>query len=208
MTARPSGGGPASGIAAVVLAAGRSTRAGDLNKLTERVAGKAIVAHVADAVLASRAAPVIVVTGHQADTVRAALEGRDVRFAHNPDFADGISTSISAGIGAVPEDCAGALIVLGDMPELVPGDIDALLAAFDGAHVCIPFAGTRRGNPVLFPRAFFSDLQQLTGDEGARRLIAQHAESVREVPVEGTGTLTDLDTAEAIATWRRGRENG
>lgn len=193
-------------VAAVILAAGRSSRAGDLNKLTEDVAGRAIVAHVADAVLASAARPVIVATGHQADAVRDALGGRDVTFAHNPDFADGISTSIRAGIGAVPETCAGALIVLGDMPDLIAEDVGALIEAFDGKTICIPFAGGRRGNPVLFPRAFFDDLKKLTGDEGARKLIAMHTKDVREVPVEGTGTLIDLDTADAIAAWRRERE--
>lgn len=195
-------------VAAVILAAGRSTRAGDLNKLTEEVAGRAIVAHVADAVLASAARPVIVVTGHQADAVKAALGGRSVTFAHNPAFADGMSTSIQAGIGAVPETCTGAMIVLGDMPELIAEDVDALIEAFDGETICIPFVGGRRGNPVLFPRTFFEDLQKLTGDDGARKLIQARASEVREVPVEGTGTLTDLDTADAIAAWRRAREDG
>lgn len=193
-------------VAAVILAAGRSTRAGDLNKLTEDVAGRAIVAHVADAVLASAARPVIVVSGHRADAVKAALGDRDVTFAHNPDFADGISTSIRTGVGAVPETCAGAMIVLGDMPDLIAEDVDSLIEAFDGETICIPYTGGRRGNPVLFPRAFFDDLKKLTGDEGARKLTAMHTKDVREVPVEGAGTLTDLDTADAIAAWRRERE--
>ena len=129
MTAGPAPGG--SSVAAVVLAAGRSTRAGAVNKLTAAIIGVPMVARVVDAVLASPARPVIVVTGHDADAVRAALKGRPVAFVHNPRYADGIATSIAAGIKALPGDVAGALVVLGDMPALGGGDIARLIAAFD-----------------------------------------------------------------------------
>ncbi len=200
-----SGTPPGARVAAVVLAAGRSTRAGAINKLTAEVAGKAIVAHVADTLLAGPARPVIVVTGHEAAAVRAALAGRDVTFAHNPRYAEGVSTSIAAGIAAVPEDCTGALVALGDMPGLAAGDVARLLAAFDGSAACVPVAGGRRGNPVVFPRASFARLLRLEGDAGARALLASGAFAVREVPLEGTGTLADLDTEAEIAAWRRGR---
>lgn len=197
---------PAGPVAAILLAAGRSTRAGKVHKLTATVAGKAIVAHAADAVLASPVRPVIVVTGHAAPAVRAALVGRDVTLVHNPRFGEGVATSIAAGIAAVPTGSAGVLVVLGDMPELVSDDIVRLVAAFDGDTICVPVADGRRGNPVLFPRAFFPALAQLTGDEGARKLIAANATQVREVPMTGAGTLTDLDTEAEIAAFRRARE--
>ena len=192
-------------VAAIVLAAGRSTRAGKTNKLTAPVAGVPMVARAVDAVLASVARPVIVVTGHEAEKVRAALAGRDVRFVHNPDYADGISTSIRAGIGALPADASAALVCLGDMPALTAADLGRLMDAFAAgdAAICVPVAGGRRGNPALFAREMFAALMALSGDEGARRLIAAHPEKLREVPLDGPGTLTDLDTEAEIDAYNR-----
>jgi molybdenum cofactor cytidylyltransferase len=190
-------------VAAVVLAAGRSTRAGRTNKLTAPIGGTPMVARVVDAVLGSPARPVIVVTGHEAPALRAVLEGRDVVFVHNPDFADGMATSIRAGVAALPEAAAGVLICLGDMPALTGADIARLVAAFQGGDICVPVAGARRGNPVLFARRFFPDLCALSGDAGARGLIAAHPDHVREVTVEGAGTLTDLDTEADIDAYNR-----
>jgi molybdenum cofactor cytidylyltransferase len=192
-------------VAAVVLAAGRSTRAGTTNKLTAPIGGTPMVTRVVDAVLGSPARPVIVVTGHEASAVRAALAGREVVFVHNPDYADGMATSIRTGVAALPEDAAGVVICLGDMPALSSADIARLVAAFEsgGADICVPVAGARRGNPALFARRLFPELQTLSGDAGARGLIAAHADEVREVRMEGTGTLTDLDTEADIDAYNR-----
>ncbi len=192
-------------VAAIVLAAGRSTRAGLTNKLTALVGGKPMVARVVDAALASAARPVIVVTGHEAEKVRAALAGRAAAFVHNADFAQGISTSIRAGVGALPADAAGVLVCLGDMPATSPEDLGRLIGAFEagGADICVPVAGGRRGNPALFARELFDALGRLSGDEGARRLIATHAGPIREVALAGTGTLTDLDTEADIDAYNR-----
>ena len=105
-------------IAAVILAAGRSTRMGGPNKLLAEIGGKPLVRIAAEEALASRARPVIVVTGHQRDKVEAALEGLDVQRVHNPDFAEGLSTSLKAGLAAVPDDVDGAIVCLGDMPQV------------------------------------------------------------------------------------------
>jgi molybdenum cofactor cytidylyltransferase len=192
-------------IAAIVLAAGRSTRAGEINKLTAPIDGVPMVARAVDAVLATAARPVIVVTGHQADVVQAALAGagRKVTFVHNPDFAAGINTSITAGLKALPDDVAGTLICLGDMPSLTAVAITCLMAAFDKdtAPICVPVAGGRRGNPVLFAGALFAEITALTGDAGARAVLAAHPSMVREVPMMGDETLTDLDTADEIAAY-------
>src|SRR5205814_5185404 len=118
-------------IAGLILAAGRSTRMGGPNKLLEEINGKALVRHVAEHVLASRAKPVIVVTGHQRERVERALAGLPVAFVHNPDFAEGLSTSLKAGIQAVPGDADGVIVTLGDMPQVTPKLIDRLIAAFD-----------------------------------------------------------------------------
>jgi molybdenum cofactor cytidylyltransferase len=192
-------------IAGLILAAGRSTRMGGPNKLLEEVNGRPLVRHVAEHVLASRAKPVIVVTGHQKERVERALAGLPVTFVHNPDFAEGLSTSLKTGIAAVPPDADGAIVCLGDMPQVTAKLIDRLIAAFDperGALVVIPTIVGKRGNPVLWSRRFFPDLAAVEGDVGARHLIGNYAEAVAEVPLDDAGALTDVDTPEALIALR------
>src|SRR4051794_30151925 len=192
-------------IAGLILAAGRPTRMGGPNKLLEEINGKALVRHVAEHVLASRAKPVIVVTGHQKERVERALAGLPVTFVHNPDFAEGLSTSLKTGIAAVPPDADGAIVCLGDMPQVTAKLIDRLIAAFDperGALVVIPTIAGKRGNPVLWSRRFFPDLAAVEGDVGARHLIGNYAEAVAEVPLDDAGALTDVDTPEALIALR------
>jgi molybdenum cofactor cytidylyltransferase len=196
---------PGRRLAAIVLAAGRSTRMGGPNKLIAEIAGRALVRIAAEQALASRARPVIVVTGHQRERVEAALAGLDVVLVHNPDFADGLSTSLKAGIAAVPADADGAVVALGDMPQVDARLIDRLLAAFDpekGALVVVPTIDGKRGNPVVWSRRFFPELAVLEGDTGARHLIATYPEAVTEVPMTGQAALTDVDTPDALVAVR------
>jgi molybdenum cofactor cytidylyltransferase len=192
-------------IAAVILAAGRSTRMGGPNKLLAEIGGRPLVRIAAEAALASRARPVIVVTGHQRDKVEAALEGLNVQRVHNPNFAEGLSTSVRAGLGAVPDDVDGAIVCLGDMPQVTAPLIDKLVSAFDperGALVVVPTIDGKRGNPVVWARRFFPELMALDGDVGARHLIGRYPEAISEVPLTGTAALTDIDTPEALTRVR------
>lgn len=189
-------------IAALVLAAGRSQRMGT-NKLLAPVAGKPMVAHVVDAALASEARPVIVVVGHQRDDVAAALGDRPVRLVDNPHFADGMASSLKAGLAALPDDADGVVVCLGDMPRVGPGVIDRLIAAYnptEGRLICVPTRGGKRGNPVLWDRSFFAEMRQLDGDIGARNLIGAHDDALVEVAMPDDAVLVDIDTPEALAT--------
>lgn len=193
------------GVAAVILAAGRSSRMGGPNKLLELLHGKPLVRIVTEQALASHAKPVIVVTGHQSERVRAALSGLDVTFAANADFADGIASSVKAGIAAVPAEADGAVICLGDMPLVNATLIDRLIEALSpdkGALIAVPAAEGRRGNPVLWSRRFFDELMTLEGDVGARHMIQRHAEAVVEVETDGQSAFLDIDTPEALALAR------
>ena len=188
-------------IAAVVLAAGRSTRMGGSNKLLAEIGGRPLVRIAVDAALASRAKPVIVVTGHERERVEAALAGLPVRLVHNPVFAHGLGTSLRAAIAAVPAEADGAIVCLGDMPQVDAALIDRLIAAFDpekGALAVMPTIDGQRGNPVLWSRRFFPDLMAIQGDMGARHLIGRYGEAVAEVPVTGKAALIDVDTPEAL----------
>lgn len=188
-------------IAAVVLAAGRSTRMGGSNKLLAEIGGRPLIRIAVEAALASRARPVIVVTGHERERVEAALAGLPVRLVHNPDFAQGLGSSLRAGIAAVPAEADGAIVCLGDMPQVDAALIDRLIAAFApeaGALAVVPTIDGRRGNPVLWSRRFFPDLIAIEGDIGARHLISRYGEAVVEVAVTGKGALVDVDTPDAL----------
>lgn len=192
-------------IAAIILAAGRSSRMGRENKLLANVAGKPMVRRVAEAALASQARPIIVVVGHQAEKVRAALDGLAVTVVENPDYAEGLSTSLRRGLDALPERVDGAVIALGDMPRVSAQEINRLIAAFnpiEGRAICVPTVNGQRGNPVLWARSFFPEMRQIAGDVGARQLIASYAEAVCEVPMSGDGVLVDIDEPQALADLR------
>jgi molybdenum cofactor cytidylyltransferase len=198
-------------IAAIVLAAGRSTRMGAANKLTADVGGKPMARRVVEAASASAASPVLVVTGHQAADVRAALAGLTVAFVDNPDYAVGLSSSLKAGIRAVPPAADGALVLLGDMPQITGVHLDSLIAAFaaeGGAGIIVPTHTGRRGNPVLWPRVCFEEMLQLDGDAGAKRLLTAHASRVREVELATDAIFADVDTPEALAQIRKGQQTG
>ncbi len=188
-------------IAALVLAAGQSRRMGGANKLTATVAGRPLVRIAAEAALASRADPVIVVTGHAAAAVVAVLAGLAVRLAHNPLFAEGLSTSLRTGLRALPPGLDGVLVMLADMPEIGPTEVDRLIAAFDpqkGGEIVVPVAAGRRGNPVLWGARFFGPLAALSGDTGGRRLIEANRELVVTVDM-GAAVTRDVDTLAALS---------
>jgi molybdenum cofactor cytidylyltransferase len=196
---------PAHNIAAIVLAAGRSSRMGGPNKLLEEIGGRPLVRIAVEEALGSRARPVIVVTGHQREQIEAALKGLPVEFAYNRDFAAGLGASLRAGISALPAQADGVIVCLGDMPQVDAAMIDQLIGALDpdnGALIAVPSIDGQRGNPVVWSRRFFPDLMSVEGDIGARNLIARYGEAVVEVPLVGNAALTDIDTPEALEAVR------
>jgi molybdenum cofactor cytidylyltransferase len=187
-------------IAAIVLAAGRSSRMGMRNKLLEPIDGEPMVRRVAATARASGAEPVVVVTGHEAEAVVAALRGLDLTAIPNPDYADGLSTSLRAGLNALPAIVDGALILLADMPEVEEGTLRALIVAFNGpTAICVPVRHGRRGNPVLWGSSYFAEMRCLTGDRGAKPLMGQHEAHIVEVEVATEGIFNDVDEPDDFA---------
>jgi molybdenum cofactor cytidylyltransferase len=161
---------------------------------------KPLVAIAAEAALRSRAKPVVVVTGHNPDAIRGALDKAAVRFVHNPAYAEGLSTSLRAGVSGLDADIDGAVVLLADMPRVTAAMIDRLIDAFqpeEGAAIVVPTVKGERGNPVLWARKFFADLANIRGDTGGRDLIAANRIAVREVEL-GEAAAVDLDTPEAL----------
>ncbi len=184
--------------AALILAAGRSTRFGAANKLLADFEGRPMLDHVLRIVEAAGIASRFLVTGHEAATVRA-LAG-EARVIENPDYRLGLSTSIRAGLAALPDDIGATFIMLGDMPRVRPETLERLVAACadDPSLAFVPVFEGRWGNPVLVRRALFPSLMQLHGDQGARKLLEASREAVREVPVDDPGVLADFDTPDAL----------
>lgn len=193
-------------LAAVLLAAGQSRRMGARNKLLIEIEGKPMVAHAADTILESGIKTLIVVTGHEADRVRAALPGRGAVFVENPDHAEGLSRSLACGVAAVPATAGAVLVCLGDMPRVTPDHISRLTSAWDpdeGREICVPTYKGKRGNPVLWDRRFIPEMQALAGDVGARHLIGEHADVVCEVEMDDDGIFLDVDVPAAVEALTR-----
>ena len=130
--------------------------------------------------IASGADPVVVVTGFEAARVAEALSGLNVVVVHNPAFAEGLSGSLRTGLEALPADCDGALVLLGDMPKIDSGVLNALIAAFAARDaICVPVHQGKRGNPILWGAAHFAEMMTLTGDV-RRQAPAGAARSSRE----------------------------
>jgi molybdenum cofactor cytidylyltransferase len=203
--AQATGDAPSTGraprIAAVVLAAGMSSRMGGRNKLLRKIGGMPMIRRSVEAAQASSASPVTVVTGRDEVEIRAALADLDVTFAHNPDFAAGMAGSLKAGIAALPANVDGVVVALGDMPFVTAHHVDRLIAAYDedeGRTICVPTHDGKWGNPVLWSRRYFPEMLAISGDKGARELLHTYADKLCEVPMEDTGILRDFDTPEAF----------
>lgn len=187
-------------VGAIVLAAGQSTRMGGPNKLLALFDGTPLVRRVAEAALSSRVQSVAVVTGHQADRVEAALEGLDLTRVANPLYSNGLATSLKAGVSALSPDCGGALVMLGDMPEIRPRDLDTLISRFvagGGTQIVRATHDGQRGNPVILPRSVFPEIARLEGDTGARHIVENAGIDIVDVEI-GTGAGVDVDDAAAM----------
>jgi molybdenum cofactor cytidylyltransferase len=187
-------------IAAIVLAAGQSSRMGH-NKLTADLGGAPLVRRAVEAAVTSHVSRTIVVTGKDASLVEDALKDLSVGFVHNPDFRQGLSTSLKMGIRAVPEEYDGAVVLLADMPGIGAGVIDKLIAAFnpeEGRAICVASHKGKRGNPVLWSRRFFPEMLALEGDIGAKHVMALNEELVCEVEAGSDDPLIDIDTPEDL----------
>jgi len=188
-------------VAALVLAAGSASRMNGRHKLLAAFDGTALVRRSVEAALAGAPDRVVVVTGHRAEEIEAELAGLAVEIVRNPDYAEGMSTSLRAGIAALDPDCDGVVVMLADMPHVTGADVRRLLDAFaeaGGRAVVRAVSGGRRGNPVVLPRATFAAVLRLEGDVGARHVIESAGLDVVDVEI-GAAAHVDVDTPEAVA---------
>ena len=189
-------------IGAVVLAAGRSTRMGGVQKLSAPIGNGTVIGHVVRGVIDAGLPPPLVVTGHDHDAVVAAIGSLPHMLIHAEDHIDGMAASIRAGIGACPAQWDGALICLGDMPCVRPQTLAMIAAAGRKAGaasaIVVPRHAGRRGNPLFWGRNYFAALMRLSGDGGARALLPRLSQHVVSVDTDDAGILIDVDTPELL----------
>jgi molybdenum cofactor cytidylyltransferase len=190
-------------VAVVVLAAGESRRFGRLKQLLPWGEGGTLLTLAADVALASRARPALVVLGCRAADCRAALGQRPLTLVLNPNWAEGQSTSVRAGLSALPDNVSAVIFHLADLPGVTPEVLEALIErhAATLSPVVWPEYQGQRGNPVLLDRVAFSALQELTGDVGARPVIMAFARAgaVERVALDEPGVLRDIDSPQDLA---------
>ncbi len=189
-------------VAAVVLAAGGSTRMRAGHKLLLPLQGRPMIATVVDHVLAADFRPLVVVTGFNGPAIIAALDGRPVQVVANRRWRQGLASSLKAGLLALPPEVYGALFVLADMPLVSAKTLQALKEQFTrqgGDAIVYPAHQGRQGNPVLFPRRFFNEIMALKGDRGAQGVLQHHAAESIALPVESGAVLVDCDTDDDYA---------
>jgi molybdenum cofactor cytidylyltransferase len=174
-------------IAGIVLAAGASRRFGS-QKLLATVGGVPLARRSVTALLTASLDEVVVVVGGDAEAVAASLDGLAVRVVTNPAYADGMSTSLRAGLDALAADCRAALVALADQPGAASASVvEPLLERYRGspaAMVAPVYRGGVRGNPVLFDSSVFEELRAVTGDEGGRSVIARDPSRVVLVEID------------------------
>ncbi len=190
-------------ITAIVLAAGESRRMGSANKLLLPFGETTLIERVVRTVRQSEAGDVIVVLGHEADRVRAVLEGRHVTVVENDRYPEGMTTSIHAGVRAASPEAAGFMICLSDLPLIEPEELNRLIAAFEQAArdderpIVVPTFESRRGNPVLFSAFYKPELLDHKGLMGCKEIVKQNPHHVLEVAMATDHVLRDVDTMEA-----------
>jgi molybdenum cofactor cytidylyltransferase len=182
-------------VAAIVLAAGASSRMGRPKQLLDWN-GRPLVRAAAEIALAARLEPLLVVVGGAQTAVANALAGLPLQMIINPEYAAGQSTSLRAGVAALGPDVDAVVVLLGDQPFVTVAIVERLVAEWQasGAAIVAPMYAGQRGNPVLFARPMFPELLAIQGDQGARGVLAADRARVRVVAFDDPRPLADIDT--------------
>lgn len=181
-------------ICAVVLAAGRSRRMGT-QKLLLPFGGSTVVGHIVDRLLESDVGEVRVVVGHQPHRIIQALGDRKVQVVRNPDYDEGMLSSVRCGIRSPPPECRGILLALGDQPSIKTETVNQLLSAFAKTDkgILVPCRDGKRGHPLLFSTRFVPDILQHYDRTGLRGLLLRRPEEVELWNAPDDSALRDMD---------------
>ena len=206
-------------IAVILLAAGRSSRMEEgRHKLLLPLGNQPVVVHVVETILASQASSLVIVLGYQTEQLRTILAPytTQVVLVENPDYGQGMSTSLRKGIAtllALPQQPDGAIIMLGDQPLMTPSIINTVIETHYTTHkrIITPYYNGKRGNPTFFAASLFPELLEMTGDEGGRKVIEQHPDDIVKLALADSTANYDVDTWEmyqqVVRLWEQRQRN-
>ncbi len=185
-------------VSSILLAAGKSKRMGKPKQLMPW-GQSTMVEQTIDNLLGSAVKEVIVVLGHRAEEVIKIIAAKPVKLAINPDYEQGMSTSIIAGLNLVDSQAQAVMLALGDQPLIDCQTINRLIEEFynHDKGIAIPTYQGRRGHPVIFTMKYKEKLRELQGDIGGRQIIKDHPKDVLEVAVNCEGICVDFDTVDS-----------
>jgi molybdenum cofactor cytidylyltransferase len=203
-------------IAVILLAAGRSSRMEEgRHKLLLPLGNQPVVVHVVETILASQASSLVIVLGYQTAQLQSILSPYvtqpQVTLVENPDYAQGMSTSLHKGIATLitlPQQLEGAIIMLGDQPLMTSSIINTVIETYHTTHkrIITPYYNGKRGNPTFFAASLFPELLDMTGDEGGRKVIERHPNDVAKVALDDSTVNYDVDTwetyQEVVRMWK------
>ena len=185
-------------ISAVLLAAGESRRMGDDNKLLLEVDGEPMVRRSARQLLAAQPGELVVVVGHEAPRITAALHDLPLTIVRNADYRDGQMTSVYCGLGALTAPCLGVMICLADQPLLTSDDYRAVMATFRRRHgdksILVPTHDGRRGNPIVLAYEHCGGILERKANLGCKHLIDRNPDLVMTVEFATDRFVRDIDT--------------
>ena len=183
-------------ISAILLAAGESKRMGELKQLMPFGQNTTIVEQAIDNLLSAAVSEVIVVVGYRAEEVIKSIVGKPVKIAINPNYRQGMSTSIIAGLNLVDSRAQAVMLTLGDQPLINSQTINRLIEEFHNHDrgIAIPTYQGRRGHPIIFAIKYKEKLLELKGDIGGRQIVKDHPDDILEVAINAGGIITDIDT--------------
>lgn len=196
-------------VGAIVLAAGLSTRMGEPKVLLPWGEKKTIIEHIVEQLINSRVDHIVVVTGHKSKEVKQALGDLGVEVVFNRGYKSGeMLSSLKAGLRAMPDNIAAAMVTLGDQPRIQPRVIYQILAAYSRGkgEIIAPSFEMRRGHPILISRKFWQEILSLPRDQAPRDVINAHSEHIHYINVNTDSVLRDVDTPKDYAEerWRAG----
>lgn len=195
-------------MAAIVLAAGTSSRMGSRNKLLLPYHGKPLLAHAVESVLASSVSEVVVVIGHEADLMQDVLTGYTVTIAHNAHYQSGKTSSIRTGVAAASAAASGYMVCLSDLPLVTAAEHNRVIAAFLATHaedaraIVRPVYEDQPGHPVILSAAYRQELLSARHPRACRNVVRRHHAFVREIPWDTDHVIRDMDTPQAYSALR------
>ena len=198
-------------ISAILLAAGQSKRMNGENKLTKKIQGIPLIKHSVKNILASSIDELIVVLGHQKETIEKLIDkNKKIKFVYNKNYKNGISSSIQTGLRIISKKMEAFFICLGDMPDVNQNIYNKMIKTKLNYNkklkpnfkkeIFIPTYEKKNGNPVLFTKHMKEKIMQISGDDGAKELIEIYKSKALHIPVKNRGITLDFDIQEDFNT--------